>query len=617
MDATQLSLFITARFQNNTKSSLQFGEDAAGSDTSFAELLNKRALEQADLRRQFELDRQNWRNQPSSYAASRAASATTAAATASDPVRSSSQANKHQPAANAQGESSRAQPEPQRGSVKGDSAQDSSNSAESKGASASHKTAKSKDNSTDDAPAADGQSLPTNANAADTTKPAPQADQRADDGTWSNGQQGQGQDQGQNQASGQDQASGQNQGDGPQAGSQQAQPQAADGIALANSVAGTVLAGLMTGQVPAASGANSPQTTGTGLGPVGVTAAGEGKGSAGTGLEAAMAAQANTAAAAAQGAAVPGPVLPETAPAASPASGAGLDDAGAPALPQGAAAPAQNRAAAQELATAFATIVAKNAQSAAPTADNGRISIVKTDSAPQMPKPLVKIGNDHAAFSPTEPTETTPAETGPAETAPQAATAGFGADFDADDYSSSDLRTFSSYSPLLAGGSLAVAGKQADALSVLRQQLAGASIQDQVAIHMQRAIKDSVDKISIQLSPTELGRIHVKMSVDEDKNVTATIAVERPATLDLLQRDTKTLERALQEAGLKTDSGSLSFSLQRGNQGDSSDTPGWGQGNGRRIGSSGQENSATLAEVSSTSGGNEVDTANGLVNVAV
>lgn len=607
MDATQLSLLLTARFQSNTKPSLQFGEDGAGGDTSFAELLKKRALEQADLQRQIELDRQHWRNQPSSYAASRPASTTNAAAATTDQVRGSSEGDKRPTKADARGESSGTQSEPRRNSVKGDASQGSSTSQESSATPASRKPVKPKANSADDSEAAGSQSVPANANTADTTKPALQADQSANDGTSGNGQQGQGQDQGQNQASNQDQ------GDGAQDGGQQAQQQAADGIALANSVAGTVLAGLMMGQTPAANGANGAQPTATGLGPAGVTAAGDGNGAAGTGLDTAMAAQAN-AAAAAQGAPVPGAVLPETAPAAAADSAAGLDNTAAPPLPQGAAAPTQSRAAAQELATAFASIVAKNAQSTAPAADNGRISIVKTDSAPQMPKPLVKIGNDHASFSPAEPTEATPAETGPAETAP---TTGFGTGFDADDYSSSDLRTFSSYSPLLAGGSLAVAGKQADALTALRQQLAGASIQDQVAIHMQRAIKDNVDKISIQLSPTELGRIHVKMSVDDDKNVTATITVERPATLDLLQRDTKALERALQEAGLKTDSGSLSFSLQRGNQGDSSDTPGWSQGNGRRIGSSGQENSATLAEVSSATAGNEVDTANGLVNVAV
>ena len=85
----------------------------------------------------------------------------------------------------------------------------------------------------------------------------------------------------------------------------------------------------------------------------------------------------------------------------------------------------------------------------------------------------------------------------------------------------------------------------------------------------------------------------------------------------LVQRDTKGLERALQDAGLKTDSGNLSFTLQQGNQGNSSDTPGWGTNGGRQAGSSGQEKTAGMADISSASGKNEVDTANGLVDVAV
>lgn len=40
------------------------------------------------------------------------------------------------------------------------------------------------------------------------------------------------------------------------------------------------------------------------------------------------------------------------------------------------------------------------------------------------------------------------------------------------------------------------------------------------------------------------------------------VTVERPETLELLQRDARGLERALQDAGLRTDSGSLNFNLR-------------------------------------------------------
>jgi hypothetical protein len=48
------------------------------------------------------------------------------------------------------------------------------------------------------------------------------------------------------------------------------------------------------------------------------------------------------------------------------------------------------------------------------------------------------------------------------------------------------------------------------------------------------------------------------------------IIAERPETLDILQRDIRVLERALQDAGLKTDQNSLSFDLQ--SRKDNSDT---------------------------------------------
>ena len=40
------------------------------------------------------------------------------------------------------------------------------------------------------------------------------------------------------------------------------------------------------------------------------------------------------------------------------------------------------------------------------------------------------------------------------------------------------------------------------------------------------------------------------------------VSIERPETFELLQRDARGLEKALQDAGLKTDSGSLSFNLK-------------------------------------------------------
>jgi len=52
------------------------------------------------------------------------------------------------------------------------------------------------------------------------------------------------------------------------------------------------------------------------------------------------------------------------------------------------------------------------------------------------------------------------------------------------------------------------------------------------------------------------------VNVDRDGNVTTHMVADRPDTLDLLRRDTQGLERALQDAGLKTSDNSLQFSLR-------------------------------------------------------
>lgn len=70
------------------------------------------------------------------------------------------------------------------------------------------------------------------------------------------------------------------------------------------------------------------------------------------------------------------------------------------------------------------------------------------------------------------------------------------------------------------------------------------------------------NRFEIRLDPPELGRIEVRLDVDRKGNVTSRLTVDRPETLDLLRRDASGLERALQDAGLKTSDNSLQFSLR-------------------------------------------------------
>ena len=67
----------------------------------------------------------------------------------------------------------------------------------------------------------------------------------------------------------------------------------------------------------------------------------------------------------------------------------------------------------------------------------------------------------------------------------------------------------------------------------------------------------------INLKPVELGSVEVKLDFGADGRVQASIMAERPETLEMLQKDQRTLERALNDAGLQTDPGQPELQPQR------------------------------------------------------
>ena len=83
-----------------------------------------------------------------------------------------------------------------------------------------------------------------------------------------------------------------------------------------------------------------------------------------------------------------------------------------------------------------------------------------------------------------------------------------------------------------------------------------------VAIEIAAKALDGKNRFEIRLDPPELGRIEVRLDVDRDGNVTSRLIADRSDTLDLLRRDASGLERALQDAGLKTSDNGLQFSLR-------------------------------------------------------
>lgn len=83
-----------------------------------------------------------------------------------------------------------------------------------------------------------------------------------------------------------------------------------------------------------------------------------------------------------------------------------------------------------------------------------------------------------------------------------------------------------------------------------------------IALQVARNLQKGVNRFDIRLDPAEMGRIDVRMEVKKDGNVSAHLIVDRPETLDLLQRDARALQQALNDAGLQANADSLNFSLR-------------------------------------------------------
>lgn len=86
---------------------------------------------------------------------------------------------------------------------------------------------------------------------------------------------------------------------------------------------------------------------------------------------------------------------------------------------------------------------------------------------------------------------------------------------------------------------------------------------DQLAVEIATRANKGERRFDIRLDPPELGRIDVRLEIDNKGNTTTKLIVERVETLDMLKQDARGLEKALQNAGLKMDAGGMQFSLQQ------------------------------------------------------
>ncbi len=119
---------------------------------------------------------------------------------------------------------------------------------------------------------------------------------------------------------------------------------------------------------------------------------------------------------------------------------------------------------------------------------------------------------------------------------------------------------------------------------------------EQIAVQIQKSVGQGLDRIKIQLKPAELGRVEIKLDVMQDGRVAASVIVDRPETLEMLQRDARGLQQALQDAGLKSDGANLSFNLSgRG----ASDGQQSAEGNGGPNGNQNENADSELAAIES------------------
>ncbi len=84
----------------------------------------------------------------------------------------------------------------------------------------------------------------------------------------------------------------------------------------------------------------------------------------------------------------------------------------------------------------------------------------------------------------------------------------------------------------------------------------------QVSVQIVQATAEGQSRVSLQLHPVELGQVDVEMQIDGDNVTIARITTETREAYELLRADRASLERILQESGLKTHQQTLEFSFR-------------------------------------------------------
>ena len=86
-------------------------------------------------------------------------------------------------------------------------------------------------------------------------------------------------------------------------------------------------------------------------------------------------------------------------------------------------------------------------------------------------------------------------------------------------------------------------------------------------LNMTKGADNSIERVSMQLEPADLGRIDIELKMAKDGSLKAAISTDKIETLNSLQRDSGALQKALAEAGIETGSDSFTFDLRDQNNG--------------------------------------------------
>jgi flagellar hook-length control protein FliK len=84
-----------------------------------------------------------------------------------------------------------------------------------------------------------------------------------------------------------------------------------------------------------------------------------------------------------------------------------------------------------------------------------------------------------------------------------------------------------------------------------------------VPAQLAKAVRAGARHLEIALDPAALGRVDVRLEFGQDGRLSAMFIADSREALQALRADARALERALADAGVRTDAGSLGFSLRQ------------------------------------------------------